>query len=86
MIITNPKLPPLTGFVEVENDAGESVYEKLPEQAEKETLQQDLVAVKEQLAQADDAAIELFEAQAAQAEVSAQQDEAIIDLYTRIGG
>lgn len=46
----------------------------------------EIEVLRAQLAQADEAALDLYAAQAAQAVVSAQQDEAIIDLYTRIGG
>lgn len=86
MLITRPTLPPKEGYVEIENDVGERVYEKLPEQLEKEALQQELAETKAQLAQSDEAALDLYEAQAAQAQISTQQDEAIIDLYKKIGG
>lgn len=38
------------------------------------------------LAQTDETAIELFEAQAAQEEINAAQDDALIELYELIGG
>jgi hypothetical protein len=49
-------------------------------------LSQEQEQLKADLAEADEAAIELYEANEAAAEVSAAQDEAIIELYEMIGG
>lgn len=45
-----------------------------------------LGGLQEQLAQADETAIALYEAQAAQEEVNAQQDEALLEIYEKLGG
>ncbi|MCI9485315.1 MAG: hypothetical protein HFH27_12780 [Clostridiaceae bacterium] len=39
-----------------------------------------------QLASADEAAIELYEASLAQQEITAAQDDALIELYEMLGG
>ena len=45
-----------------------------------------ITALEEALAQTDETAIELYEAQAEQEEINAAQDEALIELYEMIGG
>ena len=50
------------------------------------TLEEENAAMQEQLAQADDAAIELYEMQMAQEEINAAQDDALIEIYEMIGG
>lgn len=45
-----------------------------------------LEKVEEQLAAADETAIELYELSLAQEETNAAQDEALIELYELIGG
>lgn len=45
-----------------------------------------VTALEAQIAQADETAIELYEAQLAQEETNAAQDEALIELYEMIGG
>lgn len=50
------------------------------------TTEERVVQLEEQLAQADEMAIELYEAQAAQEEINSAQDEALISLYEMIGG
>lgn len=45
-----------------------------------------ITALEAQRQQADDAAIELYEAHLAQQEINAAQDDALIELYEMIGG
>lgn len=45
-----------------------------------------IAALEEALAQTDEAAIELFEANEEQQEINAAQDEALIEIYEMIGG
>ncbi|MBR4929346.1 MAG: hypothetical protein IKZ00_00935 [Bacteroidaceae bacterium] len=49
-------------------------------------LEEENAAMHEQLAQADDAAIELYEMQMAQEAINAAQDDALIEIYEMIGG
>lgn len=42
--------------------------------------------MKSQLQQADDTAIELYEAHMAQEEINAEQDDALLEIYELIGG
>lgn len=50
-IITNPTLTPIIGYIEVINDEGEHVYEKLSGYDEPQKTEVDLL--KEQIAQTD---------------------------------
>ncbi len=43
-------------------------------------------ALEESLAQTDETAIALFESQAAQESINAQQDDALLDIYEMLGG
>ena len=45
-----------------------------------------LEALEEALAQNDETAIALFESQAEQASINAQQDDALLDIYDMLGG
>ena len=45
-----------------------------------------LEALEEALAQTDETAIALFESQAEQASINAQQDDALLDIYDMLGG
>lgn len=45
-----------------------------------------LEALEEALAQTDETAIALFESQAEQASINAQQDDALLDIYEMLGG
>lgn len=45
-----------------------------------------LGALEEALAQTDETAIALFESQAEQASINAQQDDALLDIYDMLGG
>lgn len=47
---------------------------------------EETAALQEQLTQADDTAIELYEMQLAQEEINAAQDDALIEIYEMIGG
>lgn len=49
-------------------------------------LEAENATIKEQLQQADDTAIELYEANMAQEEINAAQDDALIEIYELIGG
>lgn len=86
MFIFEKTLPHVEGMVEVLDENGDSTYTITPEQVKKEsegkqiqTLQEENATLKIQLAQSDDAALSLFEAQAA-------TDEAILAIYEKIGG
>lgn len=50
------------------------------------TTEERITALEEQIAQADETAIELFEMQLAQEEINAAQDDALIEIYEMIGG
>lgn len=50
------------------------------------TVEERVTALEEAAAQADETAIELYEAQLIQEETNAAQDEALIELYEMIGG
>lgn len=50
------------------------------------SVRSDADIMKMQLQQADDTAIELYEAHLAQEEINAAQDDALIELYEMIGG
>lgn len=86
-MITRPKLPPRKGYVEVEVN-GERTYRNVktgllieeealipptPTEAER------LATVEQQLAEADEVAIQLYESQI-------EQDEAIIEIYEMLEG
>ena len=47
-------------------------------------VREDADTMKEQLQQADDTAIELYEAHMAQEEINAAQDDALIEIYERL--
>ena len=49
-------------------------------------VREDADTMKAQLQQADDTAIELYEANLAQEEINAAQDDALIEIYELIGG
>lgn len=49
-------------------------------------LEEENIATKEQLQQADDTAIELYEANLDQKKIDAAQDDALIELYEMLGG
>ncbi len=78
-MIREVTLPYKEGYFEAENENGERVYQPTAEQLEKDLLRAELSTAKEQLAQSDDAALALFEAQAS-------TDEAIVTLFETIGG
>ena len=60
--------------------------EPRPEPKPEPTTEERVSALEEQLAQADETAIYLFEMQAVQDEINAVQDEALIALFEMIGG
>ena len=49
------------------------------------TTEQRVSDLEEQIAQADETAIDLYEAQEAQETINAQQDEALMEIYEMIG-
>ena len=49
------------------------------------TAEQRVSDLEEQIAQADETAISLYEAQEAQETINAQQDEALMQIYEMIG-
>ena len=57
-----------------------------PETSDEPTLDERVSDLETALAQTDETAIELFEAQAAQEEINAAQDDALIELYEMVGG
>lgn len=89
-MIKKPKLPPKAGYVEVEVN-GKRTYRNIEtgELIGHETIltdKQRVSALEEALAQTDETAIELYEAQAEQEAINAAQDEALIEIYEMIGG
>ena len=52
----------------------------------KPTTEERLTALEEQLVEADETAIYLFEMQMAQEQINAAQDDALIEIYEMIGG
>lgn len=56
-----------------------------PGQPHQPTQGERIAALEDALAQTDETAIELYEAQTAQETVNAQQDEALLELYEQIG-
>ena len=61
------------------------IISEVDEGAELTTIKADNAALIEQLAEADEAAIQLYEANLALEEATAEQDEAIIEIYEKIG-
>lgn len=64
---------------------GEVTVEDIPDEPHKPTTEQRVAYLEEQLAQADETAINLYEAQEAQEVINAQQDEALMEIYEMIG-
>ena len=58
----------------------------LPVPETKPTAEERIAELEEQLAESDEAAIALYEAQAQQEAINAEQDEAILGIYEMIGG
>lgn len=86
MAITKPMLPPKAGYVEVEVD-GVRTYRNVStgvligDEAPAPTAEERIQKLESQLAETDEAAIELYEAMTALETVNAEQDEAIIEIY-----
>lgn len=91
MAITKPMLPPKAGYVEVEVD-GVRTYRNvqtgvlIDEEVNVPTTDERLASLEDALAQTDETAIELFEAQEQQAEINAAQDDALIEIYELLEG
>lgn len=66
-------------------EAGE-IPETPPEPTPEPTIEERITDLEEALAQTDETAIALFEAQEEQNEINAAQDDALIELYELIGG
>lgn len=62
------------------------VEEPEPEPTPEPTIDERVADLEEALAQTDETAIALFEAQEEQNEINAAQDDALIELYELIGG
>ena len=60
---------------------GEVTVEEIPDIETEPTTEQRVSDIEEQLIQADETAIALYEAQAEQEAINAQQDEALMELY-----
>lgn len=58
----------------------------LPVPETKPTNEERITLLEAQLAESDEVAISLYEAQAAQEAVNAEQDDAILELYELVGG
>ena len=54
-MIFNPQLPPKNGYVEIENENGNHVYQKIQSQIEKEEKEHEIEYLKEQLSSTQDA-------------------------------
>ena len=84
MAIIRPTLPPKAGYVEVEVN-GIRTYKNvitgilIENEIPTLTIEERVTTLEDQVAQADEIAIELYESQAT-------QDEALIELYEMIGG
>ena len=91
MAITRPILPPKAGYVEVEVD-GVRTYRNvrtgilINDEVPTPTVDERVTDLEAQLAESDEAAIALYEAQMAQGTIDAEQDEAILELYELLGG
>jgi hypothetical protein len=59
--------------------------EPVPEPDPTPTAEERIIILEEQLAQSDEIAITLYEAQEAQETINAQQDEALMEIYEMIG-
>lgn len=57
-----------------------------PEPEPGPTTEERIAALEEQVAQADNTAIELYEMQMAQEQINAAQDDALVEIYEMIGG
>lgn len=85
MPITTPQLPPRAGYVEVEID-GRRTYRNIETGAligepDDITTHDRLDSLESALAQTDETAIELYEANEEQQTINAAQDEALIEIY-----
>lgn len=64
---------------------GEYTIEDIPDEPKEPTMEQRISDLEEQIIQADETAITLYEAQEAQDAINAQQDEALMEIYEMIG-
>lgn len=91
MVITKPMLPPKRGYVEVEIN-GKRTYRNvetgilIEDEVPTPTTEDRLSSLESALAQTDETAIELFEAQEEQTEINNAQDDALIEIYELLEG
>lgn len=64
---------------------GDVTIEDIPDEPQEPTTEQRISDLEEQIIQADETAIALYEAQEAQETINAQQDEALMEIYEMIG-
>lgn len=64
---------------------GEVTVEDIPDEPQEPTTEQRVSELEEQIIQADETAIALYEAQEEQEAINAQQDEALMEIYEMIG-
>lgn len=77
--------------LQIEGDklVGITPTERPPEpepEPEPPSVEERVAALEEALAQTDETAIALFESQAEQESINAQQDDALLDIYEMLGG
>lgn len=90
MVITKPTLPPKSGYVEVEVD-GRRTYRNvetgvlIDDEVPTPTTDERLTSLEAALAQTDETAIELYEANEEQQAINSAQDDALIEIYEMIG-
>ena len=91
MAITKPTLHPKVGYVEVEVN-GKRTYRNIQtgvlieNEAATPTAEERIDELEAQLAESDEVALALYEAQTAQETIIAEHDEAILGIYEMIGG
>ena len=88
IVLLDKSLPCIDGAIELaqrEAYNGEYTIEDDGEPEPPPTTEQRVSDLEEQLAQSDETAIALYEAQEAQEVINAQQDEALMEIYEMIG-
>lgn len=67
-------------------ETGQATPDTRPSEPQPPSAEKRLGLLEEALAQTDETAIALFESQAAQESINAQQDDALLDIYEMLGG
>ena len=67
-------------------ETGQATPDTRPPEPKPPSAEKRLGLLEEALAQTDETAIALFESQAAQESINAQQDDALLDIYAMLGG